>query len=82
MCLLHFIRRLYYIASPVVVYMMVFDISCNEEAITSKLYWSSINPRPENRCVNYVYVKFSIMSIYFYGIILDIFYMALYLVVQ
>ena len=43
------------------------------EDLPSKLYRPSLTPRPSNRCVNYEYVNFDIISISYFGIILALF---------
>ena len=40
------------------------------------------NSRPKNRCVNYVYIKFDRISISSFGVLFNLFYIALYLVVR
>ena len=51
------------------------------KALPSKLYFPTMTPRPINRCVNSVSVKFDRMSISYCGIILNFFSLELYLVV-
>ena len=46
------------------------------------MYWPSVTPRPASGCVIYVSVKFDKMYLYSFGIILNFFSLALYLVVR
>ena len=46
------------------------------------MYWPSVTPRPASGCVIYVSVKFDKIYLYSFGIILDLFSLALYLVVR
>ena len=84
LCWLSFIIYPYSIPTPVAGYMMKFATFCSwpGEALTSNLYCLSVTIRPATICVSYVSVKFSQMSIYCCGIILDFFSLTLYSMVQ
>ena len=83
LCWLSFIRILLSISAAVdgsIMEVLTFSSQPGED-LTSNLYQPSVTSRPENRYVSYMYVKFYKMSISSRGIILDLFSMALYLVV-
>ena len=75
LCWQSFIRFLYSIPYTVAGPTMELLDFCpwTGESLTSNLYWPSMTPRTENRCVSSVRVKFSKMFISSYGIILILF---------
>ena len=58
---------------------MEFATSWPGKDLPSKFIWIPVTPRPENRYVNYISVKFTRMFISSCGIIFSIFYLTLYL---
>ena len=62
-------------------YVICYFFSFPGEDPPLNLYWPSVTPRPENRCVSYIFVKFDKMSIYSCWIMLDFFSRALFLAV-
>ena len=82
LCLWSFISFTYSILFLVAGYIMEFFTYWPDESLPSKLHWLSVTPRPENRCVNSVSVKFSRNSNSSCGVLFDIFYLSLYLFVQ
>ena len=80
LCWEYFIRCRYSISDPVSGSMMALSNFCSwpGKALPSNLYWTSVNPRQENRCVSYFCVKVYRMFISSCGIILVLFSWYLY----